>query len=386
MGDTPLLEAATKKRFPRPGKKLAIILAVIVGLAVLGIGSISYATYDYSKGYEGRILPGAEIAGVDVSGMTKDEAIAAVREAMTAQMSETVTLTWNDKVWEGTRADLGARLNVKDAVRAALAASEEASFMKKARMRVFGDDLDFSRPVAIRYPMRGLRGFVAGIASDFEVEARDASIDHSSDWVEFTKARRGREIQIQKTARALEEALSAGVSEAELSVEAIEPEVTDDAYKQVLLVHIGDNMLYLYEKGKITHEWPVATGTSDFMTPTGEFVVELLRYMPTWVNPHPDSGWGLSMPESIPPGPSNPLGLRAINWSAPNIRFHGTPSEYSIGYNASHGCVRMYNEDVIELYDLIDVGVPIISVVHGDLRPLGSSSSSPEPTAENSAE
>ncbi|MBK5227788.1 MAG: L,D-transpeptidase, partial [Actinobacteria bacterium] len=40
-----------------------------------------------------------------------------------------------------------------------------------------------------------------------------------------------------------------------------------------------------------------------------------------------------------------------------------------LGYNASHGCVRMANEDVVELYDMVDVGVPIISVVFGDLQP-----------------
>lgn len=75
------------------------------------------------------------------------------------------------------------------------------------------------------------------------------------------------------------------------------------------------------------------------------------------------------MPAVIPPGLSNPLGLRAINWSAPNIRFHGTSATYSLGYNASHGCIRMSNEDVVELYDMVDVGVPIISVLYGDLQP-----------------
>ncbi|MDQ3981917.1 MAG: L,D-transpeptidase, partial [Actinomycetota bacterium] len=78
-----------------------------------------------------------------------------------------------------------------------------------------------------------------------------------------------------------------------------------------------------------------------------------------------------------PPGPGNPLGLRAINWTAPAIRFHGTSALYSLGYNASHGCVRMSNEDVIELYDMIDVGTPIVSVVAGPFRPLYASSPDP---------
>jgi hypothetical protein len=108
------------------------------------------------------------------------------------------------------------------------------------------------------------------------------------------------------------------------------------------------------------------------------------RYMPTWVNPAPD-GWGAGMPASIGPGLSNPLGLRALNWSADGIRFHGTTATYSLGYNASHGCVRMANEDVIELYDLVDVGTPIVSTIVAPLRPLYSPAPDPvvvEPVAE----
>ncbi|MBK5229479.1 MAG: peptidoglycan binding domain-containing protein, partial [Actinobacteria bacterium] len=232
MGTTPISEdAATKRRFPRPGKRAAIILAVIGGLAVLGIGGVSYATYDYSNDYEGRILPGAEIAGVDVSGMTRRQAISAVRGAMSDQMDELVTITWEDKTWEGTRADLGARLDVKTAVQAALSASSETSFMKKAQMRVFGDEFDFSRAVAIRYPMSGVRAFVAGIASDFAREPRDASVDYSSGWVKFLEAQQGREVRIEKSARALAAALRSGSSASQLSVETIEPEVTEGTYE-----------------------------------------------------------------------------------------------------------------------------------------------------------
>jgi hypothetical protein len=140
-------------------------------------------------------------------------------------------------------------------------------------------------------------------------------------------------------------------------------------------------MLYLYENGKITNQWPIATGQPEYMTPTGLYSVIEKRYLPTWVNPAPDT-WGASMPVSIPPGPDNPLGLRALNWSAPAIRFHGTSALYSLGFNASHGCVRMSNEDVIQLYDTIDVGTPIVSVVAGELKPLYVSAPDPIPVPE----
>lgn len=64
----------------------------------------------------------------------------------------------------------------------------------------------------------------------------------------------------------------------------------------------------------------------------------------------------------MPPGPDNPLGERWIAfWTDGTnvIGFHGTPNRDSVGRAASHGCVRMYNEDVRELYDIVSTGTPV---------------------------
>jgi lipoprotein-anchoring transpeptidase ErfK/SrfK len=128
----------------------------------------------------------------------------------------------------------------------------------------------------------------------------------------------------------------------------------------VLLLDQSEHRLTLLVDGQRTRDWIVAVGTGDYPTPLGRYSVTLKRHLPTWVNPSPD-GWGSDMPESIPPGPGNPLGVRALNWDAPAIRFHGTQAVDSLGTDASHGCVRMSNADVTELYDLVDVGAVIIS-------------------------
>ena len=66
------------------------------------------------------------------------------------------------------------------------------------------------------------------------------------------------------------------------------------------------------------------------------------------------------MPQTIPPGPANPLGLRALPLSAPGILIHGTPEDSSIGHWASHGCIRMHEADVLALYPLVPVGTKVI--------------------------
>lgn len=381
MSDTK--DILSRRRF-WSGRRFALVLAILVGFMALGAGGAAYATYRYSQEYAGRILPGTLIAGMPVGGMTSEEALEVVREAIQPQLNRTITLTWKDKRWKVTPKELGAKNDAKAAVESALRVSADASFFDKMRMRLFDEDLDYTREVAITYPRQGARGFVKGIASSLDRDAKDAEIDSSSGWVEIDSSRTGRKVQAKKSRRALMRALRNGRSQIDLPVKVIKPEVTEDDFDQILLVRIGENRLYMYENGKITRSWPVATGQPEYMTPTGTFEIELKRFEPTWVNPDPD-GWGASLPESIGPGPSNPLGLRALNWSAPLIRFHGTTATYSLGYNASHGCVRLSNADVIELYDLVDEGTPIVSVIAGELKPLYGTSA-PDPTVVDEAD
>lgn len=374
----------TKRRFPRPGRKTAIAASVLGALVLLSGAGAAYATMEYSERYEGRILPGSVIAGMPVGGMDRDEAIEAVRSAIGPQLNRSIEITWKKKTWTVTPKELGARSDAKKVVDAAFAASGDTSFFDKMQMRLLDDDLDFERSVAITYPKQGVRGFIQGIAKGVDQEAQDAAIDYSSGWVEITREKVGYDVQVANARQALMAALHEEGDEVELPVTEVKPEVRQDEFDQILLVRIGENKLYLYEDGQIVREWTVATGQPEYMTPTGLYEVTELRYEPTWVNPAPDT-WGADMPESIPPGPNNPLGVRAINWSAPAIRFHGTSAVYSLGYNASHGCVRMANSDVIELYDTVEVGTPIVSVIAGELKPLYASAPDPTPVAENEA-
>lgn len=386
--DLDVIPSRRRFRLPHPGRRWTLAILVLLGVLFLGAAGAAYATYDYSNEYEGRMLPGTTIAGVDVGGMDRDEALAAVRAAVRPQVRRTVEVEWQERTWDVTPAKIGAYTTAGRAVDVALAESAETSFFQKMRMRVLGDELDHTGDVAIRYPRKGARAFLEGVASSLNREVQNASLDYSTGWVKFVEARDGRRVDVASSHGAFMKALRTGSDSVTLKVKVTKPEKTTDDFDQVLLVRIGENKLYLYEDGKITHEWSVATGQPEYMTPTGLFEVELKRYMPTWVNPAPDT-WGANMPASIPPGPGNPLGLRAINWTAPAIRFHGTSATYSLGYNASHGCVRMANEDVIQLYDMIEVGTPIVSVVAGPLKPMYSSSSfdpNPvEPEAENEA-
>ena len=66
------------------------------------------------------------------------------------------------------------------------------------------------------------------------------------------------------------------------------------------------------------------------------------------------------LPDLIPPGPRNPLGPRAMLLSGTEYAIHGTNRRDSIGTRASYGCIRMYNEDIVELYERVSIGTPVV--------------------------
>ena len=124
-----------------------------------------------------------------------------------------------------------------------------------------------------------------------------------------------------------------------------------------IVVDLGDLKLYLYRDGKLVKSYSVATGQSEFPTPTGSYVITSKVMDPTWYPPN--SEWAKDA-KPIPPGIENPLGTRWIGTSAPAVGIHGTPDDSSIGTYASHGCIRMHIWDVEDLFDRVVIGLPVI--------------------------
>lgn len=122
-----------------------------------------------------------------------------------------------------------------------------------------------------------------------------------------------------------------------------------------IVLRLGQRRVFLYQGEQVVASYPVAVGKAGWETPTGSFKIIQKIENPVWQNP-----W---TGEVRPPGPNSALGLRWIGfWTDGKdvIGFHGTPTVDSIGQAASHGCVRMRNEDVVALFEQVDVGTPVI--------------------------
>ena len=116
-----------------------------------------------------------------------------------------------------------------------------------------------------------------------------------------------------------------------------------------IVVSIPDRKLVLLEGNRVLKVYDVAVGKPSTPSPAGEFRVMNRIANPTYF------GTG----KVIAPGKQNPLGTRWIGLSAKGYGIHGTNVPSSIGKAASHGCIRMRQRDVEELFDLVQVGVPV---------------------------
>jgi lipoprotein-anchoring transpeptidase ErfK/SrfK len=113
-----------------------------------------------------------------------------------------------------------------------------------------------------------------------------------------------------------------------------------------VVVSVPHRKLALMINGQVVRTFPVAVGAPHSPSPAGEFTIVNRLSQPTYYRPG----------KVIGPGPSNPLGTRWIGFDRKGYGIHGTDDPDSIGYARSHGCIRLRNRDVEQLFDLLRVG------------------------------
>jgi lipoprotein-anchoring transpeptidase ErfK/SrfK len=346
----------------RRSTRAIVIVSVVAGVVLL-TGGAAFAAFRYEHAQAGVLLPGVIVGGVDVGGMTREGAITAVDEAMSRQLATTITVTAAGKTWVVTRAELGQRADVEAAVDRVFALSGSMGTLSRFWHRVHHTPVQISTDVTLD-ERRGVGGFVADVARAVSVDPVDAAITELNDEVSFSKSRAGRALEEARAVMKLRSALVEQTTSVALPVRVVRPRVTERTIGPTVVVRVDQNRLYLYEGFHIKRSFPVATAMPGFTTPVGNWTVYDKAVDPIWHNPALD-GWGAGEPAIIPGGPGNPMGPRALYLSAPGlIRIHGTNDESSIGHYASHGCIRLHNADIVQLYPLVPVGTSVIIVGH----------------------
>lgn len=126
-----------------------------------------------------------------------------------------------------------------------------------------------------------------------------------------------------------------------------------------VIVNIAEMRLYrLFSSGgrPLVSSYPIGVAIEGFDTPLGSFNVSDKLVKPAWFVPDSIRREQPELPEVVPPGEENPLGEYALRLSDSHYFIHGTNKPFGIGMRVSHGCIRLYPEDIVELYSIVDIG------------------------------
>lgn len=122
-----------------------------------------------------------------------------------------------------------------------------------------------------------------------------------------------------------------------------------------ITINLGDfRLYYVSQEGKI-YSWPIGIGRAGYETPMGLSKVVEKRRRPVWHPTKRQREVNPDLPFEVPPGPDNPLGDYAIRVGWEGYAIHGTNKPDGIGRRVSGGCIRMYPEHIVELFDLVKI-------------------------------
>ena len=134
--------------------------------------------------------------------------------------------------------------------------------------------------------------------------------------------------------------------------------------REGIVINLAEYRLYYYPKGKDTvYTFPLGIGREGWGSPIAQTKIISKTPNPTWTPPKSvraeHAAEGEILPAVVPAGPDNPLGPFKFGLGLPGYLIHGSNKKFGIGMRTSHGCFRMYNENVLQLSTMVPVGTPV---------------------------
>ena len=134
-----------------------------------------------------------------------------------------------------------------------------------------------------------------------------------------------------------------------------------------IVINLPEMRLYHRHGDGLMDTYPVGIGRQGIATPLGKARVIGKAVAPTWTVPRSIRADDPTLPAVVPPGPDNPLGSHALYLSMPGYLLHGTNQPYGIGRRVSHGCIRLYPEDIVRFFGHVTVG-QTVEIVHQPIK------------------
>ena len=286
------------------------------------------------------IAEGVRVGGVPVGGLLPTDAAAAVETAFEKPLVIVVARHWLAAKPVET---LGASANIARAIARAQTAAPNTSV-----------------PLPVQVQGGKVRAYVAALARRFDRPSVDSKLTLRDLRPYLSPHRPALTLRRPPAVQAIVGALLANRrGPLRFRLNATPAAVRRDNFGPVIVIRRGSNQLYLYNGMRFRRRFPVATGQRIYPTPVGRWTIVVKWRNPWWYPPA--SPWAQGL-KPVPPGPGNPLGTRWMGLSAPGVGIHGTPDAASIGYSASHGCIRMRIPDAEWLFNRVRIGTTVFIV------------------------
>lgn len=336
-------------------------IAVALGLTILLGGAGAVLAYDASQKHT--ITNGITIGGVDVGGMSVQQATAKLRSAYARQFSRPIVIHYRGRRFVLRPRAVELRIDVASSVQQALDRSRQANLLVRTFRSLTGGAVHASIAPDEQYSEPAVLRLVNHVSRTLSVAPHDASISYSGASIGAVDSRTGIAVREQRLTDAINRALThpAAPRRITVSVTRTPAKVTTAQlathYPAIITVDRSGFRLRLWKNLRLVRTYPIAVGMAGLETPAGLYHIQDKQVNPSW---HvPNSAWAGSLAgQTIPPGPQDPIKARWMGiFNGAGI--HGTDELGSLGSAASHGCIRMAIPDVEQLYDQVSVGTPV---------------------------
>ena len=341
----------------------AQFIAVSAVLILLIGGAVGVWAYDASR--DDQIADGVTVGGIMLGGLDRDEARDKLERELLAALRQPVYVKARRRRFRLSAERARIRADVDAMVDEALERSRSGTLVERTWRAVTGGEVEADIEPRVTFDEEAVERLVRRVDRATERPPRDAKVDFSAGQLEKVDARYGIKLDEENLEAKLEDAIrqpSRAVRTVHARVRKVDAKVTTaelaKKYPIVVTVDRSNYKLRLFKRLKMVKEYGIAVGMAGLETPAGLYNVQNKAINPAWSVPN--SAWAGSLAGQVIPGgtPQNPLKARWLGiYNGAGI--HGTDATYSIGTNASHGCIRMLIPDVIELYDQVPVGAPV---------------------------
>jgi lipoprotein-anchoring transpeptidase ErfK/SrfK len=322
------------------------------------------AAYGIDASRRDRIAEGVRVASVELGGMSSAEAARVVRREVARPHERPFAVSFRGRDFILTARTLQAKADVEGMVEEALSVSREGGLPGRLWRYITGGEVNRDLPPIVSYSDEALDAFVGRVVSRLNQAPVDASVAPTPTSIEPRPAAVGLRVRKGELRREIVDELQSPLSDRKVRapVDTTEPEVTTEElagrYPHYITISRSGFTLRFYRDLELAATYTIAVGQVGYETPTGLYHVQNKGENVAW---HvPDKPWAGKLAGTVIPGgaPNNPIVARWMGiYNGAGI--HGTGDVGSLGSAASHGCIRMAVDDVIELYDQVPVGTPV---------------------------